>query len=94
MEVSPALASSPAVAAIRHVQQLRLDGLALIYITEAIAGHYGFDFDSVYDALSAFPENLIEYAKSPEGVTALGVVVNTSLTDEGRDHPDLMVTIH
>lgn len=94
MEVSPALASSPAVAAIRHIQQLRLDGLALIRITETIAGHYGFDFDSVYDALGAFPENLIEYAKSPEGVTALGIVVNNTLTDETWDCPDLIVTIH
>lgn len=97
MEALSAQASAPAVAAIRHVlrlQQLRLDGIAIMHIAEAIAGHYGFDFESVFESLSGFPENLIEFAKSPEGVTALGIVVANDLCGELSGEPDLFVTTH
>jgi hypothetical protein len=94
LEASTAQSSAPAIAAIRHVQQLRLDGIALMHIAETIAGHYGFDFESVFASLSSFPENLIEYAKTPEGVTALGIVVTNDLMQQPWEHPDLMVTIH
>ena len=94
MEALSAQASAPAVAAIRHVQQLRLDGIAIMHTAEVIAGHYGFDFESVFESLSGFPENLIEFAKSPEGVTALGIVVANDLCGELSGEPDLFVTTH
>lgn len=94
MEIPTALASSSAVAAIRAAQQARHDRIALASIIEAISDHYGLDFETVAGTLETFPENILEFAKTPEGVTALGIAVINDLMGAPVDMPCLLVAIH
>lgn len=94
MEASPALNSSAAVAAIRVSQHQRLDGLALAHIITAIGEHYQFEFEDVHAALCSFPDNIIDLACSPEGVSALGDAIAQTLMGPTWDYPLLLVTIH
>lgn len=94
MEAPSALSSPPAVAAIREAQRRRLDALALAHIVEVIGDHYGIDYDSVAATLETFPENVLDFAKTPEGVTALGIAVAQDLSDDLADYPCLLVAIH
>lgn len=94
MEIHSTLANTSAVAAIRVAQQIRHDRIALACIIEAISDHYGLDFDTVAATLDTFPENVLEFAKTPEGVTALGIAVVNDLAGAAVDLPCLLVPIH
>lgn len=94
MEIQSTLANSPAVAAIRVAQQIRHDRIALACIIETISDHYGLDYETVATVLDTFPENILEFAKSPEGVTALGIAVVNDLAGAAVDLPCLLVPIH
>lgn len=94
MELSPALANSSAIAAIRTAQHIRHDRIALACIIEAIGDHYELDFETVAATLDTFPENILEFAKTPEGVTALGIAVINDLAGAAVDLPCYLVTIH
>lgn len=94
MELPSTLARSSAVAAIRASQQARHDRIALTCIAEAISDHYGLDFDAVAATLDTFPENVLDFAKSPEGVTALGIAVASDLEIDPVDQSCFLVAIH
>lgn len=94
MEIHSTLANTSAVAAIRVAQQIRHDRIALACIVETISDHYGLDFETVAATLDTFPENVLEFAKTPEGVTALGIAVVNDLAGAPVDLPCLLVQIH
>lgn len=94
MELHSTLANSSAVAAIRAAQQIRHDRIALACLIETISDHYGLDFETVAATLDTFPENVLEFAKTPEGVTALGIAVVNDLAGAAVDMPCLLVAIH
>ena len=94
MEIHSTLANTSAVAAIRAAQQIRHDRIALACLVETISDHYGLDFETVAATLDTFPENVLEFAKTPEGVTALGIAVVNDLAGAPVDMPCLLVAIH
>ena len=50
--------------------------------------------DEVYSVLASFPENYLDFAHSPEGVTALGDAVAQTFYADACQIPPLMLTVH
>jgi hypothetical protein len=76
---------------ILELQDQRLDALAIRAFARDISAHYQADYDDVLAAILGLPDNLLECARNPQGLTALGYAV---AADVGASGDAFMATIH
>lgn len=98
MPTLPTLQGNPAAGmAVRHLLKLvelqdkRHDALAIRAFARDFALHYALDFDEVLSVIIGLSDNLLESARTPQGVTVLGFAVASDL---GTDGAPFMSTIH
>lgn len=74
-----------------ELQDKRHDALAIRAFAREFAEHYRLSFDDVLTVILGLSDNLLESARTPQGVTVLGFAVASDL---GTDGTPFMSTIH
>lgn len=67
------------------------DNLALFRFAGMIAEHYGVPASEVLDLLETSPPSILDNARNPQGFTAIGIYIASTL---GADGPALVPTLH